>query len=513
MKGSPRAAWRTSAWSRRAKSACARISSAMSDPELTEIAEALEELRADMLAAERAAPEPARLEGDARASAVNLIHYVEFRSHDVRELQPMLLRHGLSSLGRAEANVLASLDTVLDVVGRLNGGPATEPEARAYAVAPGSGRELLQERADELLGVAEEERPARIMVTMPSGAAGDRRLVRAMAAAGMDIARINAAHDDPSAWEAIARNARQAPPPGRRPIRVLVDVPGPKSRTGSVPDDKPLVLQAGDRLTLLRDGRPQRDPPAVGCSLAVAFDLVQAGDPISLDDGKFAGVIEHVDGDRMTVRIDRAGTGRAKLKAEKGINFPHTDLSDAALPEEDLDALRFAAEHADIAGLSFVSRPEHIRLACETLDAHGGERVGIILKIETAAAFERLPDLLLETLAQQRPAGVMIARGDLAVEVGPERLAEVQEEVLWICEAAHMPAIWATQVLESLAKKGFPSRAEITDAAMGARAECVMLNKGPRIVDAIETLDSILRRMAAHQVKKTALLRRLTAWE
>ena len=106
----------------------------------------------------------------------------------------------------------------------------------------------------------------------------------------------------------------------------------------------------------------------------------------------------------------------------------------------------------------------------------------------------------------------MIARGDLAVEVGAERLAEVQEEVLWLCEAAHVPAIWATQVLESLAKKGFPSRAEITDAAMGARAECVMLNKGPRIVDAITTLDVILQRMAAHQDKKTPLLRRLPSW-
>jgi pyruvate kinase len=112
----------------------------------------------------------------------------------------------------------------------------------------------------------------------------------------------------------------------------------------------------------------------------------------------------------------------------------------------------------------------------------------------------------------------MIARGDLAVEVGPERLAEVHEQVLWLCEAAHLPAIWATQVLDSLAKSGFPSRAEITDAAitdaaMGARAECVMLKKGPRIVDAISALDSILRRMATHQVKKTALLRRLTSWE
>jgi pyruvate kinase len=105
--------------------------------------------------------------------------------------------------------------------------------------------------------------------------------------------------------------------------------------------------------------------------------------------------------------------------------------------------------------------------------------------------------------------GVMIARGDLAVECGYERLAELQEEILWICEAAHVPVVWATQVLEQLAKEGMPSRAEITDAAMGVRAECVMLNKGPHIVQAVAALDDILHRMEAHQNKKRSMLRQL----
>jgi pyruvate kinase len=103
----------------------------------------------------------------------------------------------------------------------------------------------------------------------------------------------------------------------------------------------------------------------------------------------------------------------------------------------------------------------------------------------------------------------MIARGDLAVECGFERLAEAQEEILWICEAAHIPTIWATQVLENLAKEGIPSRAEITDAAMGHRAECVMLNKGPYVARAVAVLDDILSRMQAHQAKKRAMLRHL----
>ena len=107
----------------------------------------------------------------------------------------------------------------------------------------------------------------------------------------------------------------------------------------------------------------------------------------------------------------------------------------------------------------------------------------------------------------------MIARGDLAVEVGYERLAEFQEEILWLCEAAHLPVIWATEVLDQLARTGQPSRAEVTDAAMAQRAECVMLNKGPHVDTAIVVLDDILRRMSGHQRKKTALLRPLRSWD
>jgi pyruvate kinase len=103
----------------------------------------------------------------------------------------------------------------------------------------------------------------------------------------------------------------------------------------------------------------------------------------------------------------------------------------------------------------------------------------------------------------------MVARGDLAVEVGFERLAEVQEEILWLCEAAHIPVIWATQVLESMAKRGIPSRAEVSDAALAVRAECVMLNKGPYIVETVQFLNGVLERMSGHQVKRRPVSRRL----
>jgi pyruvate kinase len=163
-------------------------------------------------------------------------------------------------------------------------------------------------------------------------------------------------------------------------------------------------------------------------------------------------------------------------------------------------------------GLSFVRRVRDVELLQGHLTRLGAGNVGIVLKIENRTAFEHLPDLLLAAMRSPQ-LGVMIARGDLAVEMGWERLAEVQEEILWLVEAAHVPVIWATQVLETLAKRGMPSRAEITDAAMGERAECVMLNKGPHILEAIEALDDILGRMQAHQHKKRSMLRKLYSWQ
>ena len=197
-----------------------------------------------------------------------------------------------------------------------------------------------------------------------------------------------------------------------------------------------------------------------------------------------------------------------KLGAEKGINVPESELRLSPLTKDDLEALPFVVKNADIVGYSFVRKEADVRELQSRLADLGGENLGIILKIETREGFECLPEMLLAAM-RSRAVGVMIARGDLAIECGYQRLAEVQEEILWICEAAHMPVIWATQVLESLAKTGVPSRSEITDAAMGERAECVMLNKGPYIVTAVGILDDILLRMQSHQEKKRSMLRKL----
>ncbi|MGB9505605.1 MAG: pyruvate kinase, partial [Candidatus Acidiferrum sp.] len=293
-----------------------------------------------------------------------------------------------------------------------------------------------------------------------------------------------------------------------------------RAPVGPIPaKQQTLRLKLGDTLVLTRSldpGRPpQRDskenlitPARIGVSLPEFFDGVKAGEPIWLDDGKIGGVIRKVTPDKVSVEITQARPGGEKLGAEKGINVPESHLHLSSLTHEDVEVLPFMVKNADIVSYSFVRTEGDVLELQSHLAKLGGEKIGIILKIETREGFDHLPRLLLAAM-RSRAVGVMIARGDLAVECGYQRLAEVQEEILWVCEAAHMPVIWATQVLESLAKNGIPSRSEITDAAMGERAECVMLNKGPYIVTAVRILGDILRRMQPHHEKKNSMLRKL----
>jgi len=276
-------------------------------------------------------------------------------------------------------------------------------------------------------------------------------------------------------------------------------------------------MSVGDTLVLTRSQELGRQatpssPARIACSLTEAFGAVRVGDSVWLDDGKFGGTARRTAADEIEVEITQAPPGGGKLRSEKGINLPDTHLSVSAASVLDETTIAFAVANADMLGLSFVSDRKDVRAVAEILARNGGDHLGLILKIETAAGFDALPELLTEALARDAPCGVMIARGDLAIEVGWERMAEVQEEILWLCEAAHVPVIWATQVLDTLARTGIASRAEITDAASGVRAECVMLNKGPMIDAAIATLDDILTRMAKHRHKKTSLLRRLNSW-
>jgi pyruvate kinase len=250
------------------------------------------------------------------------------------------------------------------------------------------------------------------------------------------------------------------------------------------------------------------EPARIGITAAAVLERLQPGQPVWIDDGKAGAVVEEIDAGSALLRVTQAPPGGFRLRADKGINLPGAALELGPLSDKDMQDLDFVARHADLVGFSFVETAADMLVLMDELQRRGAGSMGIVAKIETERALRNLPEIMLSTIGKH-PLAVMIARGDLAVEIGGERLAEIQEEILWLAEAGHVPVIWATQVLETLAKTGAISRPELSDAAMSGRAECVMLNKGPFIMSAVRTLDAILRRMQGHQLKKMPQLRAL----
>jgi len=601
----------------------------------------LVELRDKAIALERDhAAELQQMDLGYQPGARNLLHYLALRQVDVRPLQRALVSLGLSSLGASESHILSTMEAILSALHALVGciyEPAVQTE---LPVDPHTGPMLLDQHTEQLLGRSSGKRSVRIMVTMPSEAATDAGLVRDLLAAGMDVMRINCAHDDPTAWQAMIDNLHQASRELGRSCKIYADLAGPKLRTGAIepvgriarlrpkrnargqvvtpgrvwltPSDEPgpgpeavdavvpvehalieearvgdevrfvdcrgrrrrllvvevrtgapgvgclihtdrtayvetglpihlfrgkkgiaegmvgplpeqvlpILLHVGDTLVLTKadlPGQPARRddrgtvvaPAHISCTLQEAFTMVKAGERIRLDDAKIEGIVVEVDAERIVLRITHTGSAGGKLRAEKGINFPDSELVLSALTPKDVHDLEFLAQHVDILGLSFVRTEEDVHLLESHLDRLGATQVGIVLKIENRQAFENLPRLLLASL-RTPPDGVMVARGDLAAEVGFARMAEVQQEILWLCEAAHIPVIWATQVLENLAQRGSPSRAEVTDVVTSSQAECVMLNKGPYIVPTVGFLSGILERMEEHQTKRRTMMRPLS---
>jgi pyruvate kinase len=291
--------------------------------------------------------------------------------------------------------------------------------------------------------------------------------------------------------------------------------------TTTVGDIPPIVLRlslrVGDRVVLTADPTAVEvtEPGAttrIGCTLPEAVAALRPGDAVLFDDGAITAEVETVTDSEATLLVHHTKPGGQRLGAEKGINLPDTSIPLTALTPDDDAHLAFIAQHADMVAVSFVRTAADIEHVLERLAAADAGHLGLVLKIETRQGFENLPAILLVAMRHPR-VGVMIARGDLAVEIGFERMAEVPRQILGLCEAAHVPSIWATQVLESLAKTGAPSRAEITDAAASQRADCVMLNKGPFILSAIDVLDGILVRMGEVQDKSRTLIRRIHSWD
>jgi len=450
-----------------------------------------------------------------RPEIVNLTHYVSLRRHDIRDLQRRLMRHGLSSMGRLESRVLPTLDAVLAALSAMTG----QKQDAGFCSNEDffAGERRLEDATAVLFGPKPETRRGRIMVTFPSEAAEDPKFVRKLVRKGMNVARINCAHDDPDAWQAMAANVRAAAKKENRDVRVLMDIAGPKIRTETIfCASKSPKLQEGERFRLVLGAKLGAHPEiavTASVSLPQMVERLRPGDRVLYDDSKLEGVVESVSEGEAVVLVKRTKSGGAKIKPQKGVNLPDTALGVSPLTAKDQQDLKTVIACADMVGYSFVSQPEDIDLLEDALEGIGARDhpLGIIAKIERPEAVQNLPALIARA-SGRRPLAVMIARGDLASEIGFERLAEMQEEILWICEAASTPVIWATQVLESLVKFGSPSRGDMTDAAMAARAECVMLNKGPAVAEAVELLDRLVSRMEGHMTKKTPTLRALHSW-
>ncbi|MGX1307023.1 pyruvate kinase [Amorphus suaedae] len=490
----------------------------MSDPVrlLAEIDALIADVAADAAAA-RAAWAEWDIRPDFAPSADNLAAYLALRHRDLRRLQRALMAMGLSSLGRLESRVLATLTAVRAALAAMTGAAPTPPADEAAFFA---GEARLDARTAHLFGARGPGRQTALMVTCPSEAADDPAFMRALAERRVDAIRINCAHDDAGAWARMIAHARRAEADTGHRMRVFMDLAGPKIRTGAARlRDGAKRVHPDDRIAIVAPGRlagalAGRCAAAVECTLPDVFGAALPGHRVFIDDGRIGAVIEEADGGRIVARVTRCDGDGVKLKPEKGLNFPDTELDVPALTAKDVADLAFVAAHADAVEFSFVQTAADVARLQAALAAacpDGWQEIALVLKIETARAVRNLPGILVRAGARQ-PVAVMIARGDLAIEIGFARLAEMQEEILWIGEAAQVPVIWATQVLEQLVKKGVPTRSELTDAAMGGRAECVMLNKGPYLMEAVDALDGLLGRMGDHVHKKTPQLRRLGSW-
>ncbi|MCL2791641.1 MAG: pyruvate kinase [Spirochaetaceae bacterium] len=571
-----------------------------------------------------------------KKSALNLIHYMALRSFDIEELQEKLKDSGLTSLAHCENHVMKTLLSIKTIINSLKGN--SKKTIRKDVISVKESAEIFDRNTKIIFGIKPPKRRTRIMVTIPCEAANDYKFLYDLLKTGMNSARINCAHDDPVIWKKIIDNIKKASASLNKNCTIMMDISGPKIRTGEVkagpkvirikpqknslgkvtapakiwlapqgvkpPDNSTdfiipisesfltkikrgtilsytdsrdkkgtifitnkqglgkwgvtrdslyfttgtklfienyendrsesgdvcdldsaeefILLKTGDTIILHSDPRPGEDaifdetgtlvtPAHISCTFPEIFDYTKPGEEIFFDDGKIEGIIENVDKDEIRVKIVNAKQNGSKLRADKGINFPKTKFRSSKFSDKDKKDIEFIAKHADVINLSFVNTSRDIENLLKELKMHDS-KIGIIIKVETEDSFRNLPDLLLSAM-KTYPVGVMLARGDLAIETGWKNFATIQEEIMRVCESAHIPVVWATQVLEQLAKNGVPTRAEITDTAMAHRAECVMLNKGTYINKAVKMLDRILIRMEKFQYRREVILPHLNEAE
>ncbi|MEH7335434.1 pyruvate kinase [Neobacillus drentensis] len=438
---------------------------------------------------------------DGKQNRDNLLVFLALRKHQLRELYIPLAAEGLTPLEFSNLHVLFTMEKILN---HFN--VKTAPPARLSIPTPIDAKQISERKSEELFGKREKQLHSAIMVTLDAKMIYEPELMKELLLNGMDIARINCAHNHQGIWKQIIEGLRDAEKKlkdegiyDHRTCKIYMDMAGPKVRIGKLQQVEISVIK-GDILRLYLDpekpGHPaSADGPAgVPVTLEKAFRNVRLKDRIFIDDGKIKGVVQHITSNYIEINIQSPAIKPLRIKEGKGVNLPDSlpSLNVPALTEKDLHDLPFIIGHADIVGISFVHSPLDLEKLREAMKRYDGMHLAVVAKIETKDAVHQTARIILEGLKFKR-FGIMIARGDLAVEVGPENLAIVQDEILKICSAAYIPAIWATGVLEKLTKTGIPSRAEMTDASYGKQAACIMLNKGPYIIESLKMLRNILQ--------------------
>lgn len=438
----------------------------------------------------------AKVHAEHRAGARNLVHYLALRRCDRSELQGELVRRGLSPLNGGEGSVLQALDIIASNLARL-AGDVPHTQGSDWPTTFDSAQSRLSAHADDLLGPPPSARAGRVMVTVASDATEAH--IAALLNAGASALRVNCAQGDQESWLQLSQRIRRIAAERAQRCTLLFDLAGPNPRVSSLADKREQKrLKPGAHFVLAADlvtGRALATArePVVGCTLPEVIADLRVGQRVYYDDGNLAGVIVAQRGAAVRIRVDRARKDGLRLKPNKGLNFPDSTLRLPSLTPKDVADLRFVAEHADVCSMSFIRSSDDVNALYEQLDRCRAEQLGVVLKIETRSALAELPRVLLAAM-QRRRIGVLVARGDLALEVGFLKLVESQEAILALGRAALLPTILATQVLEQMGKTGVPARAELSDATLAGRAQCVLLNRGAHVASSVRFLRELLER-------------------
>lgn len=300
-----------------------------------------------------------------------------------------------------------------------------------------------------------ESRPSQTKIVATIGPASSSvEQLTGLLEAGVDVFRLNMAHGGPAEQEKRLAAIRAASEIVGRPVAVLADLAGPKIRLGELPDGQ-MTCNAGDRVRFVRS-LPQASTEA---NLTVTYepllDELAVGDRVLLADGTVSLMVETIDSDYAECRVVQPGV----IRSRQGVNLPGVKLSVAAMSEVDRENAIWAAQVGiDFVGLSFVRKAEDVRQLKSLLAEHNSD-VQVIAKIEKPEALEQLEEIVVAA------DGVMVARGDLGVEIDIARVAVAQKTIIATCNRLRKPVIVATQMLDSMTHSRIPTRAEVADVS------------------------------------------------